>query len=701
MANDTISALGAGSGVDVKALAQSLVDAEKTPRKSALDEKIKKTESSISGISAIKFVMGELQTAFAALKDQSDFNVINSRVSDPTAVGVTTGPSTPAGTHNITVLALAKAQRSITGSDASGGFTALDSAINSSQPFSLKLNSGSFTAPTKGFNSGATAYSTSTIKFGALLSGEEVSVNGLTFTATSDLTASDVASAFANIASGSSASTVQANNPTSAALGSFSGTFATGYSSALTYTGDDSDELVLTSTTLGAATIATPATTSTSTVTNTFVSGATKSSTSVLTFSSLIAGQSVTVNGLTFTAKSALNATQVAEAFSSIANTGVTAATITAANTSSAKLGTYSGTFASGYSAGVSDKGVLTLTSAANGSADIVPPITFADIAIDADYTSPAGVVASINASNLGITAQLINTGHATAPYRIMITGQTGSSNTFSLTPSTTISSLAFDNIQEADNADLVVDGVSISSSANKVQNVIAGTTLDLFNTTTNAKVDFSRDTSAVKAKIADLVTKFNDANTMLGVVSDPKSTVETYGATLVGNSIVNTVRSQLRSLISTDSSSNSGGLTALRDIGLSISKTGELELDATKLDASLQGKFEHVVTMLSANRENQSDFSVLKRGVAGDAVKKIATFISASGVLSTQSTNFTTKVTNYKLELEKLDARMTILLSRYNKQFGAMESLVGQSKSLKTSLQSTFDGMMSVYTNK
>jgi hypothetical protein len=57
--------------------------------------------------------------------------------------------------------------------------------------------------------------------------------------------------------------------------------------------------------------------------------------------------------------------------------------------------------------------------------------------------------------------------------------------------------------------------------------------------------------------------------------------------------------------------------------------------------------------------------------------------------------------VTTYKEELEKLDARMTLLLSRYNKQFGSMESLVGQSKSLKTSLQSTFEGMMSVYTNK
>jgi hypothetical protein len=42
----------------------------------------------------------------------------------------------------------------------------------------------------------------------------------------------------------------------------------------------------------------------------------------------------------------------------------------------------------------------------------------------------------------------------------------------------------------------------------------------------------------------------------------------------------------------------------------------------------------------------------------------------------------------------------MTSLLARYNKQFASMESMVGQSKSLQTSLKSTFEGMMSAYTN-
>jgi flagellar hook-associated protein 2 len=187
----------------------------------------------------------------------------------------------------------------------------------------------------------------------------------------------------------------------------------------------------------------------------------------------------------------------------------------------------------------------------------------------------------------------------------------------------------------------------------------------------------------------------------MLGVVSDPKSTVETYGATLVGNSLVSSVRSQMRQLISSNSSTPAGGLNALRDIGFNIDQKGVLSIDKTKLDNSLRNNFDNVVTLVTGNQENQSKLSVSPSGVAGEAVKKLTTLLDTTAPLTTQSTNLTTKINDYKKQLAKLDVRMTELLARYNKQFAAMESMVGQSKSLQTGLKSTFDGMMATYTNK
>jgi len=96
--------------------------------------------------------------------------------------------------------------------------------------------------------------------------------------------------------------------------------------------------------------------------------------TNAMTFGALAAGQTMTVNGLSFTA-GALGTTdvQTAAAFASIANTGVTALTVTGANTASAALGTYSGTFAAGWATGGAAGAVTTATSSTNANVTDLP----------------------------------------------------------------------------------------------------------------------------------------------------------------------------------------------------------------------------------------------------------------------------------------------------------------------------------------
>jgi len=473
---NTISALGAGSGVDVKSLAQSLVDAEKSPRKSVIDAKIKKSEGGISGYAAVKFVLNDLKTAFSNLKDLSDFNTIIPKNSQSSAFTVTAKSTASIGSHTVNVTALAKAQRNI-----SPGFEDPTSTVNGGAAFSFTLTKGS---------------------------------------------------------------------------------------------------------------------------------GASQTST--------------TMN---------------------------------------------------------------------IGAAD----------------TSPQGIVSTINAYKSGVTAQLINTGEVTAPYKIVVTGASGSANNFTLTsnnganPSAEVTGLSFGNpIETAANAAATINGIAITSSTNRIDGAISGLTFDISSLTNGtASVDLSRDTSSIKTKLKALVTSYNEANSMLTVVSDPKSTVETYGATLVGNSTVNSIRTQMRALITSDSPNPTDGLSAYRDLGITLNRSGELELDEAKLDNVLQTKYDSMVTMLTANRENLSPLSTLSAGASGAAVKKLTELLDSKASLTTQSGNLTKKIEDYKLQLAKLEDRMTTLLERYNKQFGAMETMVGQSKSLQTNLKSTFEGMMATYTNK
>ena len=318
---------------------------------------------------------------------------------------------------------------------------------------------------------------------------------------------------------------------------------------------------------------------------------------------------------------------------------------------------------------------------------------------------TPQGVVDAINAANTGVKAQVVNTGDALNPYKIALIGEMGSAKQFSFTegavPFASLG-LSFTNIQAASDAKVNVDGVSYTRINNSLSDVIAGVTLNLKATTASAAtLNLSRDTSTLQTKMQALVTAYNDAQTIFTAVSDPKSTLETYGATLVGDSTVRSVRQQLRDMLMSPSSTPGTSVGALWQMGLSIDRSGVMSLDNTKLDTALNTNFDDVVKAMTGNQNGLTALSSQSGGIAGDAFKKLSNMLGPSGVLTAQSNNAEQQNTKYKADLTKLQTRMDDLLARYQKQFAAMDSLVGSVNAQKASLKSSFEGMMAMYTNK
>jgi flagellar hook-associated protein 2 len=335
--------------------------------------------------------------------------------------------------------------------------------------------------------------------------------------------------------------------------------------------------------------------------------------------------------------------------------------------------------------------------------------------------STPAGVVEAINNAGKGLSAALLNTGNG---YKIMVTGQTGTANAFRL-DSDVPSQLDFaTSLQPASDAALQVDGIDVVSASNTVTDAIPGVTFNLLatnasrvtdangNTTTTGvpgSLALTVDTSGAKTKLMALVTAYNDANDLLKQVTDPKSTLDTYGGTLVGNSSVRAIREQLRNLVTGDSSTAGGSngtgpahsLSALRDIGIEVDKTGNLTTNSVTMDVALNFKLDDMVTLLTGNQENQTSFSTAASGLAGDASKTLTTLMGSSGTLATETANANTRISKYKDDLAALDDRMTRLLARYQKQFSSMDSMIGEIKSTQTGLTSTFAGLMAMYTNK
>ena len=148
------------------------------------------------------------------------------------------------------------------------------------------------------------------------------------------------------------------------------------------------------------------------------------------------------------------------------------------------------------------------------------------------------------------------------------------------------------------------------------------------------------------------------------------------------------------------DSSTPSNSISALRDLGVSIKSNGELSLDSTKLDTVLASSYSDVVEMMTGGISATYVASSTDAGMAGDAIKTLTTMLGTSGAVVAQSANATSRITDYNLELAKLETRMTNLLAQYTKQFSVMDALVGQTNSTRTGLTSTFNGMMGTSTN-
>ena len=316
--------------------------------------------------------------------------------------------------------------------------------------------------------------------------------------------------------------------------------------------------------------------------------------------------------------------------------------------------------------------------------------------AIEVKTDTPQGMADAINAADLGVTAQAINTGSG---YQVGVTGKEGAANDFTLTTdaATPVTGLDFNTqLQPAANAEFSLNGIAIVRSSNTINDVLDGVTFQLRTPTTGtARIDLARDTSGIKTKVQALVTAYNQFEEgAKALASRAASTDEADKITsaLAGDSLLQTVRSQIRGFVTGTSSSPGTTVQAMRNVGVSIDREGKMVLDEAKLETALSKNFSQVVKMFTANANDQSVYSVAPGGVAGDAVKAIDKLIRNAGTLATQTENVNADIKRQKEELSRLETQMNALLDRYTKQFSAMDNLVGQSTNTRASLKATFD---------
>ena len=321
-------------------------------------------------------------------------------------------------------------------------------------------------------------------------------------------------------------------------------------------------------------------------------------------------------------------------------------------------------------------------------------------ISVDAGDDTPAGVVAAINASGTGFTATLIDTDTAGTNYRIVLQGPSGDDNAFTVSSTPDLGfHTAGNQLQSAANALLKVDDMSIERTSNTISDAISGVTLNLNAVASGTSLQVTNDTTTLKEKLEELVATYNVVQVVLNELSDPDSTEEEVGGALSNDmAFVRSVRDAIYAAVTTDSSTPSGDVSALRDLGIELTKTGSLSFNEATYDEVVLNNFSDVVTMLSAGTTNQSAYDGADQGLAFDSMEVINGLMdSIDGIFAVREDTATQQLRTYEDRLLAIELRMEKVYQSYLKQFSVMEDLVNTLNNTRDYVKQQLDSIAKI----
>lgn len=366
--------------------------------------------------------------------------------------------------------------------------------------------------------------------------------------------------------------------------------------------------------------------------------------------------------GATSTATSFSVQVQKLASTQTAASAGVTAGDpVGSGGTLSIQLGTWAGTpDALGFTAGASAS---------------------VDVSIGASDTT-ATIAEKINAANAGVTATVLRDG---ANERLVIRSSTyGEASGFSVTATGDAGLAQFEvkgtidstnstpatgmfMSQVAQDAQVKINGVSVSSASNKMTDVVPGVTLQLSQVTTEAvEISIENDLTAIQKNIQSFVDAYNAMSQTLAAATKYDGASKT-GGPLQGDSTTLGLQSTLRSILG--SSSVGSTFSRLSDIGLERQTDGTLKVNATKLTTAL-GDLDNLKTLFT---KNNSDVATNGFGLkVRDFARGLVAF---DGRVSNKATALQGAISRNSKDQDRVNDRATRVEADLRRQYGALDT--------------------------
>ncbi|GHB10307.1 flagellar filament capping protein FliD [Salinicola rhizosphaerae] len=319
-----------------------------------------------------------------------------------------------------------------------------------------------------------------------------------------------------------------------------------------------------------------------------------------------------------------------------------------------------------------------------------------------ADGDSLSDLRDAINAQKGGVTATIVNDG--TSSRLVLSSSETGTDAAMSVSSSdtslndafgfsstigddgkSTVTGSAMTQTVAAQNAQLTVNGIDITSQSNTVEESLQGVTLTLTDVTDDSgeTLTVEKDTDSMTSAVQAFVDAYNSYVSTADSLTSYDADADTAGA-LLGNSTMRNIESKLRSAMSYSDSDGVYGM--LSNLGIELQLDGTLEVDDDKLSSALDENSD-AVSQFFAGVDGEGGF-------ASSLDDTMGIILDDDGLLQSATDGIDSTLDSLADRYSRMQDSIDATIARYRSQFADLDSLVSQMNSTSDYLTQQFDAL-------
>lgn len=327
---------------------------------------------------------------------------------------------------------------------------------------------------------------------------------------------------------------------------------------------------------------------------------------------------------------------------------------------------------------GLVGTGSITITAGSDDPVDVV-----FDGSEDLD-----AVASKINDSGARVRAAVIFDG---TNYSLMITADdVGAANAVTFQENSITMGLNAPGaaVTAAQDAQIQLNGITVTRSSNSISDLLQGVTLNLESEMDAAapteSLVIDNDPDALRSKVEALTKSIND---VMSFVNDELGSGATEGAatSLQGDATLRGLQRRISSLLSGAYTHMQGGMLSLGSVGVTLSDTGSLSIDADKFSTSIQTDPDALKSLLAG--DGVTSFTAVLKSLVDEYTK------SGTGTLVTKQNGLRDQISLFDERIEDIEDRADRLETRLRRTFASLDVKMAEMSNQSQYLANAFGG--------